>query len=124
MVLVVPVGKLPVKPRLEYRQCLETSQALQLCNSCDIEHVTAVQDHVFDGVELETPQGLRCGLEVPRKHCSFFDEEGVDTVEDSRASASTCLQVAIMAVSGRFPLSAARSPEAWKFRGLPARRIC
>ena len=54
MVLVVPAGKLPVKPQLEDRQCLETSQALQLRNSCDIEQVTAVEHHVFDGVELET----------------------------------------------------------------------
>ena len=54
IILVVPVGKLPREPQLEDRQCLETSQALQLRNSCDIEQVTAVKDHVFDGVELET----------------------------------------------------------------------
>lgn len=55
MVLVVQAGKLAVKPQLEDRQCLETSEALQLRNSCDVEHGTAVEDHIFDGVQLETP---------------------------------------------------------------------
>ena len=55
MVLVVPAGKLPVKPQLEDRQCLETSQALQLGHPSDVEHGTAIEDNVFDGVELETP---------------------------------------------------------------------
>ena len=69
-----PEWKAPSQTPFKDGQSLETSEALQLGNSCDVEQATAIKDNVFDGVQLEMPQGLRCYVEVMRKHCLSSDE--------------------------------------------------